>query len=441
MLNELYINAEATVLGALMIDPDCVAEIFLDIAADDFIDEDYRLIYRTAQSLFADGTPITPVTIGAKTSPEILRLCNDCVNLTPTSASWPGYAKVLSDCAAAYRAQNIIEEMRLDLQNGSERAALQAQAEQLLGVLSIGRDRRTFAMTDLLTRFFERIGRKRIYLDWGFDKLNAHLFVERRAYVILAARPSIGKTALALQIAMHMARTKRVIYFGLETDEDETVERIMTAQSGVDYRSILTSDLQPEQLADLARAKTPLTGRSFTFVDAPGLTLEAIRARVLRERAEVVFIDYLQLIEGGDKRASEYERVSQISRGILRMSKQLHITVVALSQLSRIGEYEEPELTHLRSSGQLEQDADIILMMYKPPYGEDVSEEEAADRENRRILKIAKNRKGKTGPIKLWFNGGIQRFTQQWEHFYDKPEGRLETPDPGAKQKKMEGAG
>lgn len=421
MINELYRDAELSVLGAILIDPDCAPEIFLAVSESDFVDEDCRVIYQTARVLFAEGTPIAAVTIGARTGPALLRLCNDCVNLTPTSAAWPGYAKVLRDCAAIERATTIIEEMRLDLSGGADRTALRAQAERLIGTLSDGRENKARTMPEMLQNFFERIGRERKYLDWGFDKLNSHVFVEQWFYGVLAARPSIGKTAFALQLAQQMAKTRRVTYFSLETDENQAIERIMAENAMVDYRAIKTGELTQAQLQDLARINGALSKRTFSFVDEPGITIEEIRARVLRDRAEVVFIDYLQLVDVTDKNAKEYERVSGVSRAIQKMAKDLRIAVIALSQLSRIGEYEEPQLVHLRSSGQIEQDADTIMMMYKPPHEDAETEEEIADRECRRILKLAKNRNGLQGAIRFWFNGAIQHFEQEWEHFYDSP--------------------
>lgn len=425
-MTDLYLQAEQAVLGALLVDPPIAAELFLSTQATDFLHEDYRAIYETARQLFADGTAIAPLTIGARIGSEATQLCRDLIELTPTSAVWPEYAKILRDCAAQSRADKMLQRMQADLRHGTDRETLRQQAEALLETLADRQDKRTYTMTDLMTGFLSRVGEKPTYLDWGFDKLNNHIFAQGSEYIILGARPSVGKTALALQLGLHFAKKKRVLFFSLETDPAKTAERIATAQSYVNYRAIKTGELDQTQMATLARTCGQLSSMDFRFVDAAGLTVEDMRARILRDRAEVVIIDYLQLIDHPNRRLAEYDRVTDISRQIQRLCKTLHITALVLSQLSRIGEYDEPDMTHLRSSGQLEQDADVLTFLYKQDPQHAESAEAAADAEGRRWLKIGKNKEGMTGKIKMWFDGSTQRFAQEWDGFYTAPLERME---------------
>lgn len=418
MTDALYLQAEQAVLGALLVDPGIAAELFLALRPDDFLDDDYRAICETARALFADGTPIAALTIGAKLGPEATTLCRELIEITPTAAVWPEYVKVLRECAARERARGLVAQLRLELEQGSGRAGLRTLAEQLTETLSDDRDKRTYTLTELMTGLLSHVGETPVYLDWGFDKLNQHIFAQGGEYIILGARPSAGKTALALQLGLHFAQHRRVLFFSLETDPDKTAARIAAAQTQTDFRALKTGALSQDQLTVLAHGCRALAGRSFTFVDAAGLTVPDLRARILRERAEVVIIDYLQLIDHPNRRLSEYDRVTDISRQIQRLCKTLHVTALVLSQLSRIGVYDEPDMSHLRSSGQLEQDADVIAFLYKPDPDEGRSVEEIADAENRRWLKIAKNKEGVTGKTKFWFDGSVQRFAQEWEGFY-----------------------
>lgn len=441
MTDKLYLEAEQTVLGSMLIDPDCVPEILYRVRAEDFIHDDCRAVFETAKTLFSEGTAVSALTIGARAGDGILQYCRELREITPSSAVWPDYVKILKDGAAQARALTLVEGLRLDLTQGAPRETLMEQAQALVETLSDNTHKGSFTLAQLLTQVMADMGREKTYLDWGFDKLNRHIFAEGGEYIILAARPSVGKTAFALQVGMHFSQKKRVTFFSLETDEKKTGQRILTAQSGVDFRAIKAGSVDAAQMTDLAKTCRALQNHRFDYQDAAGWTVEDIRAHIMRTRAEIVVIDYLQLLCHHNLRLDEYARVSDVSRQLQRLCKDLHVTILALSQLSRIGEYEEPDMSHLRSSGQLEQDADVILMMYKPDPADARTKDEAEDAENRRWLKIAKNKEGVVGKIRMWFNGRIQRFAQEWEHFYDKPEGRLETPDPGAKQKKMEGAG
>ena len=409
MNDALYLEAERTLLGALLIDSDCAAEIFQAVRADDFLHSDHRAIFETALALFSDGLSIAPVTVaGRMGGDDTLRLCQQIALVTPTSAVWPEYAAILREGAALAKAKDSLDKMQLALRHGDDRKALLAQAEALVGVLSEndGANRRRTA-SQMAQRFLSRPTGVRTFLDWGFDKLNQHIFAEGREYIVLAARPSVGKTAFAWQIASYIARMRRITLFSYETDEDQTADRLMTEQSGVDYADIQHWNVNQEQMTTLVRAAQKFGKSKLDFVDAVGMTVEDIRAYVVRYRPEVVVIDYIGLIEHPDRRLSEYDRVTDVSRKLAMLFRQQGVIGIVLSQLSRLGGNRDvPQLTDLRSSGQIEQDADVVAFLYRPT---DIKD---GDPDRFRTLFIAKNRRGVCGEIDFLFDGAHQHFTQ-----------------------------
>lgn len=443
-ISKVYEDAEIGVLGSLLIDaPACAAEIMLTLDAEDFATPSFRTLFEAARALYNEQSPIDPITVSARAGDAYRDMVQGIRDTVITAANWRGYLSALRRQSILHRVTEIARDIVTYSAVDADLEALQARAEEMLAVLAGSAARqRVHTMNDLLTGFFQRQGQKRVYLDWGFHRVNSHLFCEQGGgdYVLLAARPSVGKSALALQLGVHFARQgKRVDFFSFETEADKAADRIMAAQSWVSLRAIKRDETTENQMQSLVSAKKRLVGLPFHLIDAAGMTVENIRARALRDQAEIVIIDYLQLIDFKNRRFSEYERVSEISRGIQRLCKQYKITVIALSQLSRIGDNEEPDLTHLRSSGQLEQDADAVLFLYRPPFDPLENEEERADAKNRRVLKIAKNKEGRTGKVKLWFIGELQWFTQQWKDFYKNPvepmtEEQLGLADPQQKR-------
>lgn len=423
-INQIYVDAAQMILGSMLQDKAEAAEIFISMRSSDFIFDDHKLIFDTAAALFAEGVEVSPITIGARTSPDIHKLCKDLVMITPSAHVWDSCAKVVRDFATLERAKNCVNELHTALDTGTVTVqAARQSAEQLSNLLGGGdRNANVFSATQLATEFFTGLDSNPVYLDWGFDKLNRHVMCEGNEYIILGARPSVGKTALSLQIAQHIAQKKRVGFFSLETDRKKIAQRIMSCEAIVPLDAIKRRTLTKDQLNSLALASQKISRSKLQVIEAAGYTPADIRRDVVAQRLEVVIVDYLQLVCTSNHRQSEYERVSEVSRALQMMAKSLGIIVIALSQLSRnIDQYTEPDCSDLRSSGQIEQDADAVLLMYIPPYEELKTPEEKNEQDSLRRLKIAKCKEGVTGKIKMWFNGSIQHFAQEWPDFYKNP--------------------
>ena len=437
--SQIYQDAEQDVLGALIAYPaESAAEIFDAVQPEDFINADMRHIFEAARALYEENLPLDRLSVAARAGEAYRDCIRELELLTVTSTMYPTAVRTLRECSCREKTITLAQELLNDAQLGADPEALRGKAEQLLDVLDVDQRKRAFSMSDLLTAFYGRLGVKRTYLDWGYDHLNRRLCTGARDYVILAARPSVGKTAFALNLAMHFAKKRRVDFFSLETDEENITDRFMAAESDVSFAHIKQGETtEPEMLA-LLRQKDKLKDRQFQMINAAGFTVDQIRRRARRDRAQVVIIDYIGLIRGCNPRQSEYDRITETSMALQRMAKDNKITVIALSQLSRGGEDAEPELSDLRSSGQLEQDADAVLFLYRPLPSDLNTEEERRDWDCLRVLKIGKNKDGVLGKVRFWFNGDRMRFLQTWDHFYDTATTDM-PPDPPPEQMRIGG--
>lgn len=419
----VYLEAEWGVLGALVTDAAyCAAEIFLDVRAEDFLHSDCRTVFEAAAGLYHEDAPLTRLTLCAKLGEEYRDFVGQLEQVTPTAAAFRASVAALKREARRMRAYDLAQSIADALRFGGDPDETQPDAEKLLEVLGSGGHTHGSRIQDMAVRYLSGLGEEKTFFDWGFDKFNRMLLCRKGTNVILAARPSVGKTALALQLALHFAKKHRVAFYSFEMGEEEAMARILANLSQVDYQKIQRGRLDEDELLAVLRAKDKLQAMQLRFVEASGWTVHQIQADAVRHRSEIVFIDYLQLISHPDARvnANEYARVTEVSRAIQSLAKNHRMMTVALSQFSRGGEDTRPQLKDLRSSGQIEQDADVVALLYRPPEHE-LNSEQLADYDHLREFKIAKNRNGQLGKLRLWFQGEHQHFMQEWDHFYDAP--------------------
>ena len=246
--------------------------------------------------------------------------------------------------------------------------------------------------------FMERAGQKKEYIKLGISKIDKAVFVEPGDYVVIGGRPSSGKTALTLQMMLKIAETEKAIYFSLETSKEKIMDRLICNFTRTPMAQIKSGEIT--QWDSIIGGYDDFKNLKFEIVEAAGWTTEQIEAKAIQEEAKVIFIDYLGLIRGTGK--DLYERVTNISIDLHTMAQDNKIAVFALSQLNRAGE-REPSMEDLRQSGQIEQDADCILLLWAVD-----KNNPASDRE----LIVAKNKEGCVGKIRLDFHGQYQLFTQ-----------------------------
>ena len=400
-------SPQVAVLGSLLIEPELIGQVMTQIRAEDFTNERCRLIYQAITGAFLEGQAVDAAIVCGRlggfdhVGQELLTIMEQ----TPTAANVWEYVKLLKDQAMLSRLRDIGTrlEQTMSLEDALE---LVAQAN---GATSARPGVSRMSARELVTNFMDRHGEGKHpdYYTWSISRLDKGLYTEQGDFVILGGYPSAGKTALALRFAWHMAATRRVAFYSLETRPEKLADRSMATLAKVDMGAIKRSALSQEDWQRVATTSKEVADFHFDVIRAGGMTVQDVRADALAHRYQVIFVDYLQLIST-PKAFTRTDAVTEISIGLHQLAQDCDITVVALSQLRRPektknGSTAAPDMSSLRESGQLEQDADTIMLLYR---------ENTDDAASRRVVRVAKNKEGTIGKIFLDFDGATQTFTE-----------------------------
>ena len=450
------IDAEASILGAILIDSDAIVKIADSVRAHDFYEEKHRYIFEGISQLYEGHSPVDVLTLADKLKANgTLELVGGAAYLTeltnyvPTAAHAEQYAGIVTQKSLRRRlikaSQNIVglgydESKDLkDLIEEAERHLFQVSQEH------VGQD--VISLEDILSESFDRLDE--LHKDKGkvrgiptgfrdLDKILAGL--QRSDLFILAARPSMGKTALALNLAHNIAvkSNEAVLFFSLEMSKEQLVDRLLAMESGVNAWSLRTGNLTDSDFEKIGTAMGALSEAPIFIDDTPGITVSDLRTKARREahkrKLGVIMVDYLQLMSGGGRFGSEANRVqeiSEISRGLKSIARELNVPLIALSQLSRSVESRSPQipqLADLRESGSIEQDADVVAFLYREEYYRPDT-----DRKNLTDVLIKKHRNGPTGGVELYFDREKQRFRSLDKQRHVDPFAE-EMPPPEAQQ-------
>lgn len=427
------IPAERAVLGAMLINTDAVAaafEILRDDPADLFYVDAHQKIFAAMTTLFSNRVKVDEVTVGEQLARDgALEAAGGYTQLaeltgaTPLSSSAEYYAeivlenavlrKLITSCTRiANEAYSHEGEVR-DLLDSAEATIFSiAERRQLTTITSVG---------DLIEETIHRIeelkksGSHVTGLSTGFVELDSILSgLQPSDMIILASRPSVGKTALALNIARYVGVQlhKSALIFSLEMSKEQLMQRLFCMQGKLDFRHLREGFLSQQEFGRIQQAADKLSRAPIYIDDSPNITVMDIRARSRRHAAQhpmdLIIIDYLQLMMGRRRAENRQVEIAEISRGIKGIARELRIPVLAISQLSREAERDEsgtPKLAHLRESGALEQDADVVLMLARPP-----KEEEQKAKAGIITVSVAKQRNGPTGNVQLIFDTHHQLF-------------------------------
>ena len=428
------LEAEQALLGALMLDKDALAAVRDQVESGDFYADKHGHIYSAACALYERGDPIEPLTLRA----ELERLgvlsrsggvgyLSDLPGHTPSAVSVKYYA----DTVVAHSLRRRLIRAGAEVAQLGYDPALPVdealdQAEQR--VFGLGNQRRTTDaqhIAPILQQTWadleERLQKKQIVngVRTNFTSLDrVTQGLQPGELVILAARPSVGKTAFALNITRNAAVLKGsevpVAFFSLEMTADSLVQRMICSEAGVDSYLLRTGQAASRDYESIARAMDRLSRADIYIDDTPALTISALRARARRMRSQhnigLIVVDYLQIMHGG-RQESRVQEVSDISAGLKSIAKELRIPVLALSQLSRESERREnrrPQLSDLRDSGSIEQDADVVLFLYRPGM-----RDQEVDKSTTELI-VAKNRTGPTGDFPLHFVAETTTFKEPY---------------------------
>ena len=419
-------------LASLMAADTYVAEAMSLVNVLDFYREGHRAVFLAIEGLFSTGEPVEPITV-------IERLTKDgrlddaggrggVLDLMETpfiAASYRTYAEMVRDTATQRRLLDVGNQIKamVDQREGETTAMLQ-DAETLVYGLTQKGVRGDFARAhELVIKGIERLtaaeesGTGVTGVATGFLDLDRIVGgLQPGNVIVVAARPSMGKTALALGIAEHAAlsQERSVAIFSLEMSGDELIQRLLASTAIVDAGRIRAGRLAPEDWSRIGRAADRLSAARLFIDDSEGVTVGEMRTKTRRlksrEGLDLLVVDYIQLMEGGRRMRDEnrVQEISTISRGLKMLARDLAVPIICVSQLNRAPDArpdKRPMLSDLRESGAIEQDADLVLMLYRDDYYNDDSEEKGVAEVN-----IAKNRHGPTDRVKLTFRGSYAKF-------------------------------
>ena len=430
--------AEQAVVGSMLIDPRCIPEVLEKLKADEFYIKLNRDIYETMYTMFAYGQTIDPVTVLDQM--KVRGVYDDSsegyvaevMRITPTAANVLEYAAIVRDRALLRRLGEAADEINSMVYEGSgEAEAMLEAAERKIYALRQGRNvGGLMPISSVVQNVFDQLseaansGSKIPGISTGLPDLDRTILgLNKSELILVAARPGMGKTSIALNMALYAALNlkKTVAVFSLEMSREQLVTRLLSRAALVPSQNLLTGQLSEQQWRDIAEAAQSLSMTDIRIDDNPTLTVSDMNAQCRRvPNLDLVVIDYLQLMQSAGSghswsNESRTQAVSDISRMLKIMAKELNVPVICLSQLSRANESRQdkrPQLSDLRESGAIEQDADEVIFLYRDDYYN-----ENTDEPNVAEFIVAKNRHGETGTVKVqWLPQYTSFSDREWRH-------------------------
>ena len=429
-------EAEASVLGGMLIDGDAAARVIDFIDDSMFYREAHRRLFRGMARLFERGAVIDPITVseelkkaGELESAGGLDYLASLLDAVPTAANIEYHARIVQEKALLRRLIDAAHTIVRDVHDPGEREVKEIldQAEQRVFAVSQSRGREGFVwIKEVLWPTFEHIERLQEVPDgvsglatgfYDLDRMTTGL--QAGDLAIVAGRPSMGKTSWVLNVAQFVAieREVPVAIFSLEMSKEQLVQRFLCAEARVDAQRLRRGRLEGDEYSRLARAAGHLNTAPIWIDDSPTGNVLEMKAKARRLKAEaelgLVVVDYMQLMSGSTRKESRVQEVSEISRGLKALARELEVPLIALSQLSRAPEQRpdrRPQLSDLRESGSIEQDADLVMFLYRPEYYHGPSDKDGNSLEGKAELIVSKQRNGPTGTVELYFRKTYTRF-------------------------------
>ena len=423
-------EAEQAVIGSMIMDRDALLTASELLQGEDFYIQQYGILFDAMVELLHEGKPAELVTILNKlkekgVSPEIcgMEFIRDVTDAVSTSANIKYYADIVAEKALSRKLIKITEGIANTCYTDKEQmdAILEETEKQVFNIVQKRSAGEYEDMRQVVLRTLKNIeaaakSQGRITgIATGFRDLDYKLSgLQKQALIVLAARPAMGKTAFVLNMAEYISMHSKVptVIFSLEMGKESLVNRLLAMNSRVDSQSILTGDLKDSEWADLMESARNIDESSLIIDDTPGISLSEMRSKCRKLKLEkglgLIIIDYLQLMTTTGRVESRQQEISNISRSLKGLARELDVPVIALSQLSRAVEQrpdKRPMMSDLRESGAIEQDADVVMFIYRDEYYNPDTEEPGITE-----IIIGKHRAGPTGTVKLKWMGDIQKF-------------------------------
>lgn len=415
-----WLQAQNCLLGAALIDPALVPRIVTELSVEDFSGNG-RLIFKAMADLFRQsksGEAVDAVAVSyyLGNSSESRTLVAHYMGLSPNFSEIDRYITMARQAAKVSRLRSLGDELAsaTSFENAVSTAdAITAQLMERPGL-------KGYEPAQLLETFYTRHKTTHERIDWGLRVVGDYIRIKRGNFLILGAEPSGGKTAFALEQMWAFSAKHRVLFVSLETDADTIFDRLTSSLTGIPMDALMDGKLQPQQWAQVDDAREEIARRTFKILPGAGLSVSGIKAAALSYRADIVIIDYLQIIRQSSKKLSRYEAITEISMDLHILAQSTGLIIVALSQVTNRDPQSRGKplgIHSARESGQIEADADAILMLDKFV---EKGLLESGCRANR-VLRIVKNKNGRCCNIPVIFDGKTQTFTKafvpnpEWE--------------------------
>ena len=428
--------AEQSLLGSILIDPNSITMVADMISADDFYLEEHRQIYLAMHGMFVTNSQIDIVTLidelvkkgiySKSGGEEYIKVVAQTV---PSALNVMDYAKIVKDKSILRQLIAMCDQVSDSAYSEQDEvASVLESAQNKLYAITQGRETRNFRhIREVLTDVYAHL--KAMVSDpnanqgtsTGFRSLDRVLAgMGNSDLVIVGARPGMGKTSFCLNIGTNVAKAtkKAVAIFSLEMSAEQLVNRVIASEAMVNSYALRTGELKPEDWEHIAQAASGLSGCDILIDDTPGISVTAMKAKLRRvNNLGLVVIDYLQLMQSDKKIENRTQEVSEISRSLKILAKELNVPVICCSQLSRGTEQrtsKKPMISDLRESGSIEQDADVIIFLYRDEYYKEAGSDSVAPDTEQNIAEIivAKNRHGSTDTVKVGWNGQYTQFRE-----------------------------
>ena len=424
------VNAEQSVIGSMLMDRDAVTTASEIITEDDFYAKQYGVLFRAMTEMNNEGKPIDLVTLKAKLEemaapPELnsIEFLRELLTSVPTSANVKYYAGIVKEKAVLRRLIKVSNEITDECYVGKEKLEhiLDNTEKKIFKVVQTRSSDNYVPIKSVVVNALDKIeksaksGGTVTGIPTGFIDLDYKTAgMQPSDLILVAARPSMGKTAFVLNMAQHMAFKKNVgvAIFSLEMSKEQLVNRLLSLESKVDSQHIRTGNLDDSEWEMLIESAGVIGKSNLIIDDTPGISIAELRSKCRKYKLEhnlgVVMIDYLQLMTGGGKSESRQQEISEISRSLKALARELEVPVIALSQLSRAVESrpdKRPMLSDLRESGAIEQDADVVMFIYRDDYYN-----HETDRKGVAEIIIAKQRNGPIGTVDLLWLPNYTKF-------------------------------
>ena len=403
---EKWLDAQYSVLGSALISAEVVPKVVHGTSERDY-QGTCLTVFKAIRKQFLSGASVDPVAIANVLGPGYRDFLVQLMEITPTAANVDTYIAICKEQSRMTAAKELARQMT----EAETVPNLRALLEEANGLMVEKTSLKITTMADALQSFMSRHTKKTEYLTWPVRELDDRIYAELGDLIIIGGYPSSGKSAWALQCAWHWAKRYKVGFFSLETSSEKLFDRQMSSIAQLSMDNIKRNTIDQKGWDRVCSMTAEITARNLELIPAAGMTPADVRAVTMMRGYQIIFVDYLQLLQGsGENRTTQ---VTQISIALHTLAQSMGVTVVALSQLARQDPKQRnaaPDMSALRESGQIEQDADLIMML---------SLEDRDKPEGNRELRIRKNKEGTCPNILLAFDGKHQTFSKAQQHNRD----------------------